>query len=102
MGHLYIGLSPQMRGRLAVGGLGDLVKRTIPTGAGLTHVWVCRKIAVEDYPRRCGADLTEGPGQRLGQGLSPQGRGQHAATCNDVGPAGTIPADAGPTGAGSV
>ena len=90
-----LGLSPQGRGNpLARTAVREL-NGTIPAGAGEPHPFRTSRSSTQDYPRRGGGTCANSLLTPLGQGLSPQGRGNLLCSHVEGYVFGTIPAGAG-------
>ena len=93
------GLSPRLRGNLAVRCWLCPRMRSIPAPAGEPGLR-SRPIGLGAvYPRACGGTPGWVSGGAYGRGLSPRLRGNHSGSCHRRQPHGSIPAPAGEPGA---
>ena len=89
------GLSPQVRGNLAIATAIVGVAGPIPAGAGEPVKSKLSPALHGAYPRRCGGTVTKSTGLSRGKGLSPQVRGNRRAERRERHQHGPIPAGAG-------
>ena len=92
----YDGLSPRGRGNPKKKTPHTDSPRSIPAGAGGTHLHrPLNTLATRVYPRGGGGTLFGLGPEAPGEGLSPRGRGNHARHYERCGSEGSIPAGAG-------
>ena len=94
-GVVHLGLSPQVRGSLALPARSHSSAGSIPAGAGEPAFPCVNHLRARVYPRRCGGALGEAESAQQPPGLSPQVRGSRGLTCKTVWRNGSIPAGAG-------
>ena len=96
------GLSPRVRGNLAVAAADVAFRetcpsRSIPAGAGEPVAYIRAEGVPEVYPRGCGGTRGNGQPGPTGWGLSPRVRGNHGRGSDSTLESRSIPAGAGGT-----
>ena len=93
----YRGLSPRGRGKLPIGGLRAIWKRSIPAWAGETGTQPPLPGGIEVYPRVGGGNSPRSMKMKAMPGLSPRGRGKPSSSPGKGWTRRSIPAWAGET-----